>query len=201
MRRTHVGRGLGEQCETKPAPVAQLDRVSPSEGEGCPFEPGRERQPFDADDVVRMRRAIALADEAERAGDVPIGAVLVVDGRAFEARNARESRHDPTAHAEILALRAAADALGRWRIGGTLYVTKEPCAMCAGAIAAARVERLVFGCRDPKGGAAGSVIDILGSPAVNHRVVVVDGVLAEETAAQLRGFFAGKRAAERWSSG
>ena len=148
-----------------------------------------------------MRRAMELAGQAAAAGDVPIGALLVVDGRAFEAHNEREARPDPTAHAELLAIQAAAAALARWRIGGTLYVTKEPCAMCAGALAAARIERLVFGCRDPKGGAAGSVIDILGSAAVNHRVDVVDGVLAEETAAQLRGFFAEKRRPERWSSG
>ena len=102
-----------------------------------------------------MTRAIALADDAAAAGDVPVGAILVVDGRAFEAHNEKEARRDPTAHAELLALRAAAAALGRWRLGGTLYVTKEPCAMCAGAIAAARIERLVFGCSDPKGGAAG----------------------------------------------
>ena len=175
--------------------------MSPSEGEGCPFEPGRERIPLSAGDAERMRRAIALADEAAARGDVPIGAVLVVDGRVFEARNEKESRPDPTAHAEMLVIRAAAEALGRWRVGGSLYVTKEPCAMCAGALAAARVERLVYGCRDPKGGAAGSVIDILGSAAVNHRVEVIDGVLAEETAAQLRDFFAKKRGTERWSSG
>jgi tRNA(adenine34) deaminase len=148
-----------------------------------------------------MRRAMELAEQAAVAGDVPIGAVLVVDGRTFEARNEREARPDPTAHAELLAIQAAAAALGRWRIGGSLYVTKEPCAMCAGALAGARLERLIYGCRDPKGGAAGSVIDILGSAAVNHRVEVVGGVLAEETAAQLRGFFAEKRRPERWSSG
>ena len=191
------------------APVAQLDRVSPSEGEGCPFEPGREYVPR-ADggpaaqralDESAMRRAIALAAGAADAGDVPIGAVLIAGGCAFEARNEKESRPDPTAHAELLVIRAAAEAFGRWRIGGSLYVTKEPCPMCAGAIAAARIERLVFGCRDPKGGAAGSVIDILGSAAVNHRVEVIDGMLAEETAAQLRGFFAEKRRTERWSSG
>jgi tRNA(adenine34) deaminase len=146
-----------------------------------------------ADDDAFVRRAMTLADQAGAAGDVPIGAVLVVDGRAFEARNEKELRSDPTAHAELLAIRAAAEALGRWRIGGSLYVTKEPCPMCAGAIAAARIERLVYGCRDPKGGAAGSVIDILGSAAVNHRVEVIDGVLAEETGAQLRAFFANKR--------
>lgn len=176
--------------------------MSPSEGEGCPFEPGRERVPFSADDERYVARAMALADEAAAGGDVPIGAVLVVDGRVFEARNEKEHRPDPCAHAEMLAIGEAARALGRWRIGGSLYVTKEPCAMCAGAIAAARIERLVFGCRDPKGGAAGSVIDILGSAAVNHRVEVVAGVLAEETAAQLRRFFGEKRRpTERWSSG
>ena len=166
--------------------------MSPSEGEGCPFEPGREHV-FSAADAAFVRRAMALAEGAAAAGDVPIGAVLVVGERVFEARNEKETRPDPTAHAEMLVIRAAAEALGRWRIGGTLYVTKEPCPMCAGALAAARIERLVYGCRDPKGGAAGSVIDILGSAAVNHRVEVVDGVLAEETAAQLRGFFSQKR--------
>jgi tRNA(adenine34) deaminase len=177
--------------------------VSPSEGEGCPFEPGRERiHPRQAsEDEALVRRAMMLAQRAADAGDVPIGAVLAVGGRVFEACNEKEKRPDPTAHAELLVLRDAARALGRWRIGGSLYVTKEPCAMCAGALVAARVERLVFGCRDPKGGAAGSVIDILGSAAVNHRVDVVGGVLAEETAAQLREFFARKRRTERWSSG
>jgi tRNA(adenine34) deaminase len=175
--------------------------VSPSEGEGCPFEPGREHVPLSDDDVAFVRRAMVLAERAAAAGDVPIGAVLVAGGHVFEACNEKEKRPDPTAHAELLVIRAAAQALGRWRVGGTLYVTKEPCSMCAGALAAARVERLVFGCRDPKGGAAGSVIDILGSAAVNHRVDVIEGVLAEETAAQLREFFAQKRRAERWSSG
>jgi tRNA(adenine34) deaminase len=175
--------------------------VSPSEGEGCPFEPGREHVPLSDDDVAFVRRAMVLAERAAAAGDVPIGAVLSAGGHVFEACNEKEKRPDPTAHAELLVIRAAAQALGRWRIGGTLYVTKEPCSMCAGALAAARVERLVFGCRDPKGGAAGSVIDILGSAAVNHRVDVIEGVLAEETAAQLREFFAQKRRAERWSSG
>jgi tRNA(adenine34) deaminase len=174
--------------------VAQLDSVSPSEGEGCPFEPGREHHVF-------IRRAMALADAAAAAGDVPVGALLVVDGRTFEARNEKDLRNDPTAHAEMLAIRAASSALGRWRVGGTLYVTKEPCAMCAGAIAAARIERVVFGCRDPKGGAAGSVVDIFESAVVNHRVKVTSGVLAAETADQLRAFFAAKRHLERWSSG
>ena len=134
-----------------------------------------------------------LAAVAAGAGDVPIGAVLVADGIRFAAHNEKEARPDPRAHAEMLAIGAAARALGRWRIGGTLYVTKEPCAMCAGAIAAARIERVVFGCADPKGGAAGSVVDIFGSAVVNHRVAVTAGVLADETAAQLRAFFAARR--------
>ncbi len=146
-------------------------------------------------DERAMRRAIELANEAAAAGDVPIGAVLVVDGHTFEGRNEKEHRPDPTAHAEMLAIRAAAEALGVWRLpNATLYVTKEPCAMCAGAIVAARIERLVFGCLDPRGGAAGSVIDVFASEAVNHRVTVESGLLADETAAQLRAFFRSRRA-------
>jgi len=147
-------------------------------------------------DADYIARALELAREAERAGDVPIGAVLVIAGRAFEAHNEKERRPDPTAHAEMLAIRAAAEALGVWRLSGaTLYVTKEPCAMCAGAIVAARLDRVVFGCRDPKGGAAGSVIDVFASAAVNHRVAVTAGVLEAETAEQLRAFFQARRAA------
>lgn len=168
-----------------------MDRVPPSEGGGCPFEPGREH---DSGDERYLRRALALAAEAAGAGEVPVGAILVVGALAFEAANEKERRPDPTAHAEVLAIRAAARALGAWRIGGTLYVTKEPCAMCAGAIAAARIERLVFGCWDPKGGAAGSVIDVLASAALNHRVAVTAGVLEGETARQLRAYFRAKRA-------
>jgi len=144
---------------------------------------------------------MVLAQAAAAAGDVPVGAVLEVDGQRFEAANEKELRADPTAHAEMLALAAAARALGRWRIGGTLYITKEPCAMCAGAIAAARIERVGFGAGDPKGGAAGGVVNILSSPVVNHHPMVISGVLADETAAQLRAFFAAKRRLERWSSG
>jgi tRNA(adenine34) deaminase len=147
-------------------------------------------------DADYIGRALELGREAERAGDVPIGAVLVIAGRAFEAHNEKERRPDPTAHAEMLAIRAAAGALGVWRLtGGTLYVTKEPCAMCAGAIVAARLDRVVFGCRDPKGGAAGSVIDVFASAAVNHSVAVTAGVLEAETAEQLRAFFQARRAA------
>ena len=144
-----------------------------------------------------MLRALALAGEAGAAGEVPVGAVLIAGGCAFEARNEKERRPDPTAHAEILVIREAARTLGRWRIGGTLYVTKEPCAMCAGALAAARIERLVFGCADPKGGAAGSVIDVLASAALNHRVRVTSGVLFAQTAQQLRDYFRAKRTGGR----
>ena len=127
---------------------------------------------------------------------MPVGAVLVAGGRVFFARNEKERRPDPTAHAEILALRSAAATLGTWRLpAATLYVTKEPCVMCAGAIVAARIERLVFGCRDPKGGAAGSAVDVFGSAAVNHRVRVEPGLLEAEAAAQLRAFFARRRGA------
>jgi tRNA(adenine34) deaminase len=142
-----------------------------------------------------LQTAIELANDAERCGDVPIGVVLVIDGRTFYARNEKERRPDPTAHAEVLAIRSAAATLGTWRLtGATLYVTKEPCVMCAGAIVAARIARVVFGCRDPKGGAAGSVIDVFASEAANHRVAVTSGVCEAETAAQLRTFFARKRA-------
>jgi len=146
-------------------------------------------------DTEYVRVALALAAEAAGEGDVPIGAVLVVGERTFYARNEKERRPDPTAHAEILAIRQAAATLGRWRLSGAaLFVTKEPCAMCAGAIVAARIARVVYGCRDPKGGAAGSVIDVFASEAVNHRPAVTSGVLEEETAAQLRAFFQSRRA-------
>jgi tRNA(adenine34) deaminase len=172
--------------------VAQLDSASPSEGEGCPFEPGREHH-FTADDISGIETAMMCAERAAAAGDVPIGALLHVDGWMFEGWNEKEARPDPTAHAEMIVIAQAARVLGRWRIGGTLYVTKEPCAMCAGAIVAARIERVVFGCSDPKGGAAGGVVDLFASAAVNHRPEVTAGVLADETAAQLRAFFASRR--------
>lgn len=137
---------------------------------------------------------MALADDGARRGDVPIGAVLVTPTRTFFAHNEKEARPDPTAHAELLAIRSAAATLGTWRLAdATLYVTKEPCVMCAGAIVAARIARLVYGARDPKGGAAGSAIDVFASQAVNHRVEVVAEVLATETAEQLRAFFASRR--------
>ncbi|HET6570231.1 MAG TPA: tRNA adenosine(34) deaminase TadA [Solirubrobacterales bacterium] len=145
-----------------------------------------------------MALAIERAREAEAHGDVPIGAVLARDGAPLaSAGNERELRRDPTAHAEILAIRAAAAALGGWRLPATtLYVTLEPCAMCAGAIVLARIPTLVYGARDPKAGAAGSVLDVLAEPALNHRPHVVGGVLEDECAALLRDFFAVRRSGE-----
>ena len=142
-----------------------------------------------------MRLAIDEARGAADHGDVPIGAVVARDGEVIAAaRNEREHRRDPTAHAEVLALRAAAEALGGWRLPGTtLAVTLEPCAMCAGAIVLARVPVVVFGAPDPKAGAAGSVLDVLGEPALNHRPQVVGGVLAIECAALLEEFFSARR--------
>jgi len=142
-----------------------------------------------------MALAIERAREAEAHGDVPIGAVIARgDELLAAAGNERELRADPTAHAEILAIRAAAEALGGWRLPGTtLYVTLEPCAMCAGAIVLARIPSVVFGAPDPKAGAAGSVLDVLAEPALNHRPAVTGGVLEAECAALLREFFAAKR--------
>jgi tRNA(adenine34) deaminase len=142
-----------------------------------------------------MALAIERAREAERLGDVPIGAVIARDGEPLAAAgNERELRADPTAHAEILAIRAAAEALGGWRLPGTtLYVTLEPCAMCAGAIVLARIPEVVYGAADPKAGAAGSVLDVLSEPALNHRPNVTRGVLEAECAALLTGFFAARR--------
>jgi tRNA(adenine34) deaminase len=142
-----------------------------------------------------MRSAIELAREAGEHGDVPIGAVVV---RAEEvigaAGNERELRGDPTAHAELLALRGAAERLGGWRIeDASIYVTLEPCAMCAGAIVLARVARVVYGAADSKAGAAGSVLDVLSEPALNHNPRVTGGLLAEECAALLSSFFGARR--------
>jgi tRNA(adenine34) deaminase len=144
-----------------------------------------------------MRLAIGEARRAGLAGEVPVGAVLVVDGKVIaRGRNKKErkSAPDPTAHAEIVALRAASRKLGRWRLtDATLYVTKEPCPMCAGAIVNARLGRLVYGCADMKGGAAGSLYNIPADRRLNHRVQTVSGVLAEETRLLLKAFFKKKR--------
>jgi tRNA(adenine34) deaminase len=146
-------------------------------------------------DEYFMRLAIREARGALEHGDVPIGAVVVRDGEVLgAAHNERELRQDPTAHAEVTALRAAARAAGSWRIlDSVLYVTLEPCAMCAGAIVLARVPRVVFGCTDPKAGAAGSVLDVLAEPRLNHRPEVAGGLLAADCAALLTDFFASRR--------
>jgi tRNA(adenine34) deaminase len=142
-----------------------------------------------------MGIAIERAREAEGHGDVPIGAAIARGEELLSsAGNERELRGDPTAHAELLAIRAAAARLGGWRLAETtLYVTLEPCAMCAGAIVLARVPEVVFGAVDPKAGAAGSVLDVLGEPALNHRPEVRGGVIEDACAGLLRDFFAARR--------
>ncbi len=149
-----------------------------------------------------MRLALAAAAAAPAHEDVPIGAVLAREGEVIaEASNERELRRDPTAHAEVLALRAGAEGLGGWRLPDTtLYVTLEPCAMCAGAIILARVPRVVFAAPDPKAGACGSVLDVLGDGRLNHRPEVTAGVLAEEAAELLRRFFRERRGGSAWKS-
>jgi tRNA(adenine34) deaminase len=152
------------------------------------------RRTYSDEDLVRI--ALALAAQAPATGDVPVGAlVLGPSGEIVgEGRNAREATGDPTAHAEIVALRAAAVALDGWNLTGcTLAVTVEPCTMCAGAIGAARVDRVVFGCWEPKTGAAGSLWDVLRDRRLTHRVEVRGGVLEAECAALVREFFAGRR--------
>lgn len=143
-----------------------------------------------------MREALALAAVAEARGEVPVGALVVRDGEIIgRGGNQPIVAHDPTAHAEVIALRDAAARSGNYRLpGATLYVTLEPCAMCAGAIMHARIGRVVFGARDPKTGACGSVVDLFASP-LNHHAVVESGVLAEECGARLSAFFSARRKA------
>lgn len=145
---------------------------------------------------VWMRQALEQARLALSTGDVPIGAVVLdPDGRAIgHGRNEREAHHDPTAHAEVLAMREAAEALGRWRLDEcTLVVTLEPCAMCAGAAVLARIPRIVLGAWDPKAGACGSVMDVVRHPQLNHWSEVHGGVLEQECSALLTEFFRGQR--------
>ena len=146
-------------------------------------------------DVHWMRLALVEARAAGAAGDVPVGAVVVRDGEVVgRGRNCSIAATDPTAHAEMCALRAAAQTLGNYRlVGCTLYVTVEPCLMCAGALVHARIERLVYGAPEPKTGAVASAAQVLDGPAVNHRVAVCAGVLADEAGALLRDFFAARR--------
>ncbi|MCY4340652.1 MAG: tRNA adenosine(34) deaminase TadA [Gammaproteobacteria bacterium] len=148
-----------------------------------------------ADDERWMRRALELARKAAAAGEVPVGAVVVLDGRIVgEGGNRMIAAQDPSAHAEMEALRAACKAVGNYRLpGAEVFVTLEPCAMCAGALVLARVARVVYSAADPKSGAAGSVLDVLRNPALNHQCEVVSGLLAEESAALLRQFFRDRR--------
>ncbi|MFZ1641908.1 MAG: tRNA adenosine(34) deaminase TadA [Candidatus Contendobacter sp.] len=152
-------------------------------------------EPASDRDQYWMGRALALARRAADAGEVPVGAVVVWDDEVIgEGWNQPIGACDPTAHAEVLALRAAAARVGNYRlVDSTLYVTLEPCPMCAGAIVHARVARVVFGAADPRAGAAGTVFDLLRSAVLNHRAEVVGGVSAEECAALLRSFFRARR--------
>jgi tRNA(adenine34) deaminase len=147
------------------------------------------------DDVWAMRLALEEAAKAPVHGDVPVGAVVILGGRVLAAcHNQRELDNDPTAHAELLALRAAARHLGSWRLSdATLYVTLEPCPMCAGALVAARLGRLVYGAPDPRAGACGSVYNLCSDPRLNHELPVRAGVLPDETGAQLIAFFSERR--------
>jgi len=170
--------------------------VTAARDEGVPRPPAPLGPVPGPSDERLVRRALQLAAAAPRTGDVPIGAVVVdADGVELAAAcNAREALGDPTAHAEVLALRAAAAVRGEWRLEGcTLAVTIEPCTMCAGAIGLARVERVVFGAWEPKTGAAGSLWDVLRDRRLNHRPEVVAGVLADECAALMESFFGGYR--------
>jgi tRNA(adenine34) deaminase len=146
-----------------------------------------------------MRMALDEAMRAAEEGEVPVGAVVVLDGRLLgRGHNRTESTNDPTAHAEILAIGAASTALGDWRLAGAdIYVTLEPCAMCSGAIQLGRFRRIVFGPRDPKFGACGSVLNVVDNPHLNHQVDVIEGVLAEESRFALRQFFRRRRAENR----
>jgi tRNA(adenine34) deaminase len=143
-----------------------------------------------------MREAVALAREGAAIGEVPVGAVVVCKGKVIaRGFNSPITSHDPSAHAEMRALRAAARVLGNYRLPGCeLYVTLEPCAMCGGAIQHARIARLIYGAADPKTGACGSVIDLFAEAKLNHHTTVTPGILADECAALLGGFFAAKRA-------
>jgi tRNA(adenine34) deaminase len=147
------------------------------------------------DDESYMRRALELARQAQTAGEVPVGAVIVHDRAIIaEGWNQPIGAHDPSAHAEMIALRTAGQALSSYRLlDTTLYVTLEPCAMCAGAMVHARVRRLVFGAADPRAGAAGSVFNVVQHPVLNHRIECTPGVLAEECGALLREFFVARR--------
>lgn len=201
-------------CETETLrPVPRSDRRGHRDGWALAREPDRrtalavqrlermldDRVGMSADaDAAFMRAALALAEEARRQDEVPVGAVVVADGAIVgRGYNAPISRCDPTAHAEIAALRDAAAAIGNYRLPGCdLYVTLEPCAMCAGAIMHARIRRVVFGAADPKTGACGSVLNLFDEPRLNHHTSLTPGVLADECGALLKQFFGERRRAD-----
>ena len=166
---------------------------------GAPSAPDRMNTHMEPATVVgvdeAMQEALRLAREAGERGEVPVGAVALFEGRIVgRGANAREADRDPTAHAELLAIQQAARALGRWRLTGvTVVVTLEPCAMCAGAMVLARIDRLVFGASDPKAGAVGSLMDLSADARLNHRFAVERGVRAEECGAVLKEFFRARR--------
>ena len=165
-------------------------------------EPRRDERVIDAEarqgDEAFMARALAEAEAASREAEVPVGAVVVSGGSVIgRGHNLREALADPTSHAEILAIREAARGRASWRLDDcTLYVTLEPCVMCAGAIVQARIKRLVFGCPDPKGGAVRSLYQVCDDTRLNHRVAVTQGILAERCGGMLKRFFAGLRSSE-----
>ena len=164
-------------------------------GRERPLEPDFAALTPEQRDEFLMRRALALAERAATEDEVPVGALVVADGRIVgRGWNRRESGRDATLHAEMIAIREACATLGGWRLpDATLYVTLEPCPMCAGAMINARIGRLVYGAADPKSGACGSVLDICGAGLLNHRVAVTGGVLAAEAAGLLKDFFSRKR--------
>ncbi|MFO7311010.1 MAG: tRNA adenosine(34) deaminase TadA [Bacillota bacterium] len=153
--------------------------------------PGLALSPPQPDDETWMRAALAEAEAAAAKGEIPIGAVIVRDGELIAAgHNLRETERDPTGHAEMVAIRRAAARLGAWRLTGTtLYVTIEPCPMCAGALVLARIERLVYGAADPKAGACGTLWNLVQDPRLNHRLAVTAGVLEDECRAVIQAFF------------
>lgn len=154
---------------------------------------------MNTEDLSFMTSALALAHEGARHDEVPVGALVVLDGEVVgRGYNQPIGSHDPTAHAEVMALRDAAARMGNYRLpGATLYVTVEPCAMCAGAIQHARIARVVYGTREPKTGACGSVVDLFAEPRLNHHAVVEGGLMAEESAAVIAAFFQRRRAEAR----
>ena len=150
-----------------------------------------------------MRHALLLAAEAAHHGDVPVGACVVIGGTVVaEGFNTRERANDPCGHAELIAIRTAAQSRGDWRLdGATVYVTLEPCAMCAGAMVLARIERCVYAARDPKGGFLGTLADLSNHPGLNHRFTVTGGVLEDEASAQLKAFFVALRSRRKKGPG